>query len=217
MAYDSIKAAREQGYTREELKTWLTGSLKDLDAFKKEHPAEFQQRRAIAERLGIVGPSAYGTPAPNTPYKRPTRTYTPSELALHGQYSEAAIRAYFNSKESSDEFHSDRNEYERKREAGVSYGLFEKRATPYIPTKPAEPEWTMTISNELGDESNLPRGTVVNSEQLSQLCQQKVDRARQAQEAADAKLAADRATELATLTARQQADQADRDRKQRDL
>src|SRR6266404_6272239 len=102
MAYDSILERRKQGFTPSELKTWLTGSLKELNEFKREHPAEFQERRALAERLGIIGPSLYKTPAPNTPYKPPTKTYTTAELAARGQFSETEIRAYFNSKKSSD-------------------------------------------------------------------------------------------------------------------
>src|SRR5882724_8351734 len=171
--FDPIEAKRNARYTREELTEFFKGNGTVAQRLRKENPAKYEELHAEAEKMNILGPSLIKTPAPNTPYKPPARSHTPSELASHGQYSEAEIRAYFNSKKSSDEFHSDRNEYERKREAGVSYGLFQKREVPYVPTKPPAPEWTMRISDELAGESNLPIGTVVNSEQLEQLCRQK--------------------------------------------
>ncbi len=217
MSFDPIQDRRNQKYTRQELTEFFKGSGAVAQRLKRENPPKYEELRRSAEEMGIVGPSLIGTPAPNVSYKPPTRSYSAEELVARGQYSEAAIRAYFNSKESSDEFHSDRNEYERKREAGVSYGLFTAREVPYIPTKTPAPEWTMRISDELAAESNLPVGTVVNSQQLEQLCQLKVERARQAQEAVAAKVAQDRATEVATLTAKQAADQEVRNQKQRDL
>jgi len=216
MSYDPIQERRTQKYTPAELKAFWQGPGYVVQRLLRENPALYQELHTAGEKAGVIGKSMAPNPAPNV-YKPPTKTYTPSELVARGRYSEAAIRAYFNSNASSDEFHSDRNEYERKREAGVSYGLFEPRAIPYIPTKPPAPEWTMRISDELADESNIERGTEINSAQLEQLCRQKVDRARQAQEAADAKVAADRAAELAKLTAVQQSEQAVRDQKQRDL
>jgi len=216
MSYDPIQERRTQKYTRAELKDFWQGSGVVAQRLLKENPALYKELHDAGERVGVVGKSMAPNPAPNVPYRPPTKTYTPSELAARGRYSEAEIRAYFNSKESSDEFHSDRNEYERKREAGVSYGLFGPRPIPYIPTKPPAPEWRLKISDELADASNLPRGTEVNEAQLEQLCRQKVQRARQAQEAADAKVAGDRQAELEKLSAKQQADQAERDRKQAD-
>jgi len=215
MSFDPIEAKRIARWTKHELKDFWQGP--DVQKTLRENPTLYRELHIAGEKAGVIGKSMAPNPAPNVPYRPPTKTYTTAELAARGQYSEAAIRAYFNSKASSDEFHGDRNEYERKREAGVSYGLFEPRETPYVPPKPAEPEWTMRISDELATESNLPIGTVVNSAQLEQLCGQRVLRTRQAQEAADARVAQDRATELVTLTAKQRADQAERDRKQADL
>jgi hypothetical protein len=75
----------------------------------------------------------------------------------------------------------------------------------------------MRISDELARESNLPVGTVVNSEQLSQLCEQKVARARKVQADADAKADADRQAEIYKLSAAQKLEQDKRDKEVRDL
>ncbi len=80
-----------------------------------------------------------------------------------------------------------------------------------------EPEYLQRISDELADESGLPRGTAVPWGQFEQLCSQKVQRARKVQEDAAAKLEADRQAELAQLTKAQQLEQAARDRHQADL
>jgi hypothetical protein len=215
MSFDPIAEKRTARWTKQELKTFWQGP--DVQRTRRENPALYRELHEAGERAGVVGKSMAPIPAPNVPYKPPTRSYTADELVARGQYSEQEIRKFFNSEEANKVFTSDRNEYERKREAGVSYGLFDKREVPYVPTKPAEPDWTMRISDELARESNLPIGTIVNSEQLEQLCEQKVQRARQAQAAADAKAAADRQAELAKLTAAQQLEQTARDQKQRDL
>jgi hypothetical protein len=221
MAYDSIQDRRNQRFTPEELKTWLTGSLKELDAFKREHPAEYAERHAIAERMGIVGPSLYKTPAPNVPYQKPTKSYTTEELRLRGQFTEDYCKQLFASgdaKAATALFESDREGYENAKDSAIAYRILPARLSPRpAPAPVVAPEWTLRISDELAKESGLPLGTVVNEEQLAQLCSQKVARARQAQAAADAKTAADRASELAKLTAVQHADQVERDRKQADL
>src|SRR5258708_17308720 len=217
MTFNPIEQKRNQKYTRVELDAFFKGSFAEAQRVKRENPSLYKEYRDAYEAMGIFAPSLIGTPAPNVPYKPPTRTYAPSELTSRGQYSEAEIRTYFNSKASSDEFHSDRNEYERKREAGVSYGLFEPRAIPYITTKPPEHEFLHRVSDDLCAESNLPKGTALPWDAITQLCAQKVQRGRDARQLADKKAAADRAAELATLTAKQQAEQAARDRHQADL
>jgi hypothetical protein len=220
MAYDSIQDRRNQRFTREELKTWLTGSLKELDAFKREHPAEYQERHAIAVRMGIVGPSLYKTPAPNT-YKPPTRQFSPDELRLRGQHTQAYCKQLFASDDgraARELYETDREGYEDAKDAAISFSILPPRLTPRpAPAPVAAPKFTLRISDELAKESNLPVGTIVDEEQLAQLCEQKVARARQVQATADAKVAADRAAELATLTAKQQHEQTARDQHQADL
>ena len=216
MSFDPIQERRTQKYTPAELKAFWQGPGYVVQRLLRENPALYQELHTAGEKAGVIGKSMAPNPAPNV-YKPPTKTYTPSELVARGRYSEAEIRAFFNSKESNDVFTSDRNLYELKREAAVSYGMFEPHEIPYVPTKPAEPEYLHRVSDELADESNIARGTTLPWAQVEQLVQQKVQRAKQAQEAAASKIAQDRATELATLTAKQQADQAERDRKQADL
>lgn len=218
MTFDPIAEQRSQKYTHAELKNFWQGPGTVVQRLKKENPALYKELQDAGVAANVIGKSLAPTPAPNTPYRPPTRQYEERDLVLHGRYSEQDIRAFFaDAKTANALFHSDRNEYEARREAGVSYGLFQAREVPYVPVVPPAPEWTMRISDELAKESNLPIGTIVNEAQLSQLCRQSVARARQAQEAADAKADADRAVELATLTAKQQAEQAARDRHQADL
>src|SRR6266478_3116493 len=106
--FDPIAAKRNQKYTREELTDFFKGSGTVAQRLRKENPAKYEELHAEAEKMNILGPSLIKAPAPNTPYKPPTRTYTAEELVARGQYSEAEIRAFFNSKEANDVFTSDR-------------------------------------------------------------------------------------------------------------
>jgi hypothetical protein len=216
--FDPIQEKRSQRYTRQELKDFWQGPGSVVQRLKKENPALYQELHTAGEQAGVIGKSLAPTPALNTPYKPPTRTYSADELAARGRYSEQDIRAFFaDAKTANALFHSDRNEYEARREAGVTYGLFQAREVPYVPAKPAEAETLHRVSDQLCDESSIPRGSLLPWVQIEQLCEQQVQRARKAQADADAKIAQDRAAELEKLTARQQADQAERDRKQADL
>jgi hypothetical protein len=219
MSFDPIASSRTQRFTKQELKDFWQGPGRIVQRTKEENPALYAELHIAGEQAGILGKSLAQTPQPYVKnYKPAPKQYSANELAARGRRTEAEVRAFFaDAKKANDLFHSDRNEYERMRESGVSYGLFEPRVIPYQPTKPAEPAWTMRISDELATESNLPIGTVVNSAQLEQLCQQRVDRARKVEADAAAKLEADRLAEIAKLSARQQADQAERDRKLADL
>jgi hypothetical protein len=218
MSRDSLLEKRNAEFTFKELKDWFDGNGTELQNFEKTNPTEYAKRRSTFEQLGGIGKSRQPKPLPYVKdYKPAQRQYSSDELAARGRHSEAEVQAYFNSKESNEEYHTNRNKYESMREAGVSYGMFTARQAPYVPVKPSEPEWTMIISNELADESNVPRGTEINSAQLTQLCQQRVSRERQKQEAADAKIAQDRAAELEKLSSAQRADQLERDRKLADL
>jgi len=171
--------------------------------------------------MGLIGPSAYGTPAPNTPYRPPTKTYTPEELKLRGDFSEARCRELFasgSSKEATELYNTNREAYENAKDAAISFNVLPPRLTPRpAPAPVAAPEPLHRISNELADESNIPRGSELPWSQIEQLCSQKVQRERQKQADADAKVAAERQAELASLTAKQQAEQAQQDQKQRDL
>jgi hypothetical protein len=174
--------------------------------------------RLGAVAYGILEP-ARGTPVPYTKnYEPPAKHPTENEVSLRGEYSKKEIKEFFdNAKASSALFNSDRNEYERRREAGVLFGTFDPREPRYVPTKPVEehPEWTLAISDELADATGTKRGTVVNEKELERLCLQKAVREREAQEALDAKAKAD--AETAKLTEAQRLEKAERDRKQNDL
>ncbi len=221
MSFDPIEAKRNARYTREELTEFFKGNGTVAQRLRKENPAKYQELHAEAEKMNILGPSLIKAPAPNTPYKPPTRSYSADELVARGQFTESYCRELFasgDSKAAKALFEADPERYQDAKDASISFGILPPRSTPRpAPAPVSAPEFTMRISDELAAESNLPVGTVVNSQQLEQLCQQKVDRARKVQADADAKIAQDRATELATLTARQQADQAQRDQQQRDL
>jgi hypothetical protein len=218
MAYDSLLDRRNQRFTREELKTWLTGSLTELNAFKRDHPAEYAERHKIAERMGIVGPSLYKTPAPYVKkYEAPTRQYSADELKLRGDFSEDYCRQLFASgdaKAATALFESNREGYEDAKDAAISFNILPKRLNPRPQPPPApEKEYLHRVSDLLCDESHIERGTTLPWEQVQQLVAQKVEREKQAREDAEAQIAQDRAAELATLTAVQQADQAERDKK----
>jgi hypothetical protein len=216
--FDPIQEQRAQKYTRAELKNFWQGPGSVVQRLKKENPALYKELQDAGVAANVIGKSLAPTPAPNVPYKPPTRQYEERELALRGQFSETEIRAFFaDAKKANALFQSDRNEYEARREAGVSYGMFQAREVPYVPTKSAEPEYLHRISDELADESNLPHGTSLPWSQVEELCSLKVQRARKALADADAKADADRQAELEKLTAAQKLDQQQQDQKQRDL
>jgi hypothetical protein len=221
MTFDPIADKRNQKYTREELTSFFKGSAAVAQRLKKENPAKYQELRRSAEEMGIVGPSLIGTPAPNVPYKPPTRSYSADELKLRGDFTESYCRELFASGNSSAAkalFEADPERYQDAKDASISFGILPPRSTPRPPAPPVvEPEPLHRISNELALESGLPPGTSVPWPQFEQLIEQKLARARKVQADAAAKLEADRQMELATLTAKQQADQAQRDQKQRDL
>jgi hypothetical protein len=221
MTFDPIADKRNQKYTREELTSFFKGSAAVAQRLKKENPAKYQELRRSAEQMGIVGPSLIGTPAPNTPYRQPAKTYTPEELKLRGEFTETYCRELFASGDAkaARELHeTNREGYENAKDAAISFGILPARTTPRPQPAPvAAPEPLHRISPELADESGLPRDVLLPWAQVELLCEQKVARARKAQADADTKADADRQAELAKLTSRQQADQAERDRKQADL
>jgi hypothetical protein len=219
--FDPIEAKRNARYTREELTEFFKGNGTVAQRLKRENPPKYAELHAEAEKLNILGPSLIKTPAPNTPYKPPTRSYTPSELVVRGQFTESYCRELFasgDSKAAKALFEANPERYQDAKDASISFGILPPRLTPRPPAPPAPvKEYLHRVSDELADESHIARGTTLPWAQVEQLVQQKVQRARQVQEAADAKVAADRATELATLTAKQQAEQVARDRHQADL
>lgn len=218
---DPIEEKRNQRYSREELEEFFKGSGAVAQRLRHENPTKYAEIRKSAEAMGIIGPSLIGTPAPNVPYKRPTRTYTSEELEARGRYSEDYCRQLFasgNGRAARELYETDREGYEDLKDAAISFSILPPRSTPRpTPAPVAAPEFTLRISDELAKESNLPVGTIVNETQLAQLCEQKVARARQAKEAADRKAAADRQAELEKLTAAQRLEQAARDKKQADV
>jgi hypothetical protein len=219
--FDPIEAKRNQKYTREELTDFFKGSGTVAQRLRKENPAKYEELHAEAEKMNILGPSLIKPAAPNVPYRPPTRTYTPQELAARGRFTEDYCRQMFASGDAraARELHeTNREAYEDVKDSAIAFGILPPRLTPRpAPAPVAVPEYKHQISNELADESGLPRGTTLPWAQVEQLVQQKVDRDRQAQEAVAAKVAQDRATEVATLTAKQAADQEVRNQKQRDL
>jgi hypothetical protein len=217
MTFDPIQEKRNQKYTLKELDGVFKGSGKKLQEFKEQNPTLYAQYRRDYEAMGGIGKNLSPNPQPYVKNYAPApKQYSADELVARGRYSEAEIRAFFNSKAANDTFTTDRNLYELKREAAVSYGLFEPHEIPYVPTKPAEPEYLHRVSDELADESNIARGTTLPWAQVEQLVQQKVQRAKDKQAAADAKLAGERQAELEKLTAAQKLEQAARDKKQAD-
>jgi len=157
----------------------------------RENKPLYDSLRRAAVAYKILDAPAYGTPAPNVPYQKPTRQYSSAELVLRGRWSEQEIKNFFaNAKEANDLFNSDRNAYEEKRLCAVYYGLLPARSTPYIPVpRPvAEPEPKMVIGDDLALESNLPLKSEVTWEQLQQLIHQKIARiAREQEQAREAK------------------------------
>jgi hypothetical protein len=107
MSFDPIQERRNRKYTREELDSIFKGSGTKLQEFKEQNPTLYKEYRRDYEALGGIGKSRQPNPAPNTPYKPPTRTFTPEELVARGQYSETEIRAFFNSKEANEVFTSE--------------------------------------------------------------------------------------------------------------
>jgi hypothetical protein len=220
MTFNPILEKRNQQYTVQELKTFWQGPGRIVQRTKEQNPALYAELHAEGERLGVLGKSLAPNPAPNV-YRVPTKSYTPGELTLRGQFTEAYCRQLFasgSSKEATELFNKDREAYEDAKDAAIAFDILPARLTPRPQPAPvAAPEPLHRVSDQLAKESNLPLGTELPWSQVQQLCQQQVDRARKAQADADAKAAEARADELAMLTARQQADQAVRDQKQRDL
>jgi len=150
----------------------------------RENKPLYDSLRKAAVAYKILDAPAYGTPAPNVPYQKPTRQYNSEELVLRGRWSEQEIKNFFaNAKEANDLFNSDRDAYEEKRLCAVSFGILPAREVPYVakPKPVIEPEWKMVISDSLADESSLPRGTEITWPQLQQLIRQSIER--RAQEA----------------------------------
>src|SRR5580700_5953463 len=124
--YDPRKPLSEHSRADVELVFGKKGDAAKASRMFRENRPLYDSLRQAAEDYKILGPSATGTPAPNVPYKPPTRTYSTDELAARGRYPEQDIRAFFaDAKTANALFHSDRNEYEARREAGVTYGLFQ--------------------------------------------------------------------------------------------
>lgn len=221
MPYDPRMPLTEHSLADVE-KVWgdraIPGAAQKL--FKENRPLHDSLRKA-AEVYKLLGPSSYGTPAPNTPYKPPTRTYTSAELAARGQFTESYCRELFSSgsaKAARELYETDREGYEDAKDSAIAYGILPARSTPRpAPAPVATPEPLHRVSDLLCDESHIPRGSELPWEQVQQLVAQKVQRDRQAQADADAKVAADRAAELEKLTAAEKLEQAARDQKQRDL
>ena len=221
MTFDPIADKRNQKYTREELTSFFKGSAAVAQRLKKENPAKYAEIRRSAEEMGIVGPSLIGTPAPNTPYRPPTKTYSADELKLRGDFTESYCRDLFASGNSSAAkalFETDPERYQDAKDASISFGILPPRSTPRPQPAPvAARESLHRISPELAAENGLPRDVELPWAQVEQLIQQRVQRARLAQEDADAKAAEARSAELATLTAAQKLEQDKRDKEVRDL
>jgi hypothetical protein len=219
MTFNPILEKRNQQYSYQELKTFWQGPGRIVQRTKEQNPALYAELHAAGEAANLIGKSLSPNPQPYVKNYAPApRQYSADELATRGQYSETEIRAFFaDAKKANELFHSDRNEYESRREAGVSYGLFKARETPYVPVKPPEPEYLHPVSNELADASHIERGSRLPWNQVEQLITQKLSREREAQEAVAAKVESDRAAELEKLTAAQRADEAVRLQKIADL
>lgn len=219
--YDPRKPLSEHSRADVELVFGKKGDAAKASRMFRENRPLYDSLRKAAEDYKILGPSLIKTPAPNTPYKPPVKTYTPSELKLRGDFSEDYCRQLFASgdaKAAKALFESDREAYENVKDSAIAFGILPARLTPRPQPAPvAAPEPLHRISPELAAESGLPRDVELPWAQVTQLIEQKLDRARKAQADADAKADADRQVELAALTARQQADEAVRLQKQADL
>jgi hypothetical protein len=218
--FDPIAASRTQRFTKQELKTFWQGPGRIVQRTKEENPVLYKQLQDAGVEAGVIGKSLAPNPAPNV-YKPPTRSYTPQDLKLHGEFSESYCTELFasdNAKAATALSKADPERYQDAKDAAISYGVLPARTSPRpAPAPVAVPEPLHRISPELAAESGLPRDVELPWAQVELLCAQKVARARKVQADADAKADADKQSELATLTARQQADQAVRDQKQRDL
>ncbi len=218
--FDPIQERRTQKYTHAELKNFWQGPGYVVQRLLRENPALYQELHTAGEQAGVVGKSLAPRPASNV-YKPPTRSYSAEELKLRGEFTESYCRQLFASgdaKAAKALYESDRESYEDAKDASISFNILPPRLTPRpAPAPVAAPEWTGQITNELADESGVPRGQLWTDSQIYQMCRQRVQRVREKQEAADAKVAQERASELAKLTAAQQLEQDARDQKQRDL
>ena len=219
MSFDPIQERRTQKYTRAELKEFWQGSGVVAQRLLKENPALYKELHDAGERVGVVGKSMAPNPQPYVKnYAPEPKQYSAGELSALRRHSEAEVRTFFaDAKKANEVFTSDRNLYEEWRDSGVSFGLFKAREVPYQPVKHPAPEPLHRVSDLLCDESHIPRGSELPWSQVEQLINQKLSRERDAQEAVTAKAESDGQAELAKLTAAQQLEQAERDRKQRDL
>jgi hypothetical protein len=220
MSFDPIQESRNKKFTREELKAFWQGPGRIVQQVRTENPQLYFELHSEAERHGLIGKSLAPSPAPNTPYRPPVKTYTPAELKLRGDFSEDYCRQLFasgSSKEAAELFKTDRERYEDAKDASISFNILPARLTPRpLPPPAPEPEYLQRISDELAAESGLPPGTSVPWPQFEQLIEQKLARARKVQADAESKVAADRQAEIEKLTAKQQADQDELDQKQKD-
>jgi hypothetical protein len=153
----------------------------------RENRPLYDQLRSDAVAYHILDASRMPSPVAYTKdYQAPnTKRYTDRELYLRSIYSEQELKRFFSSgKEANDLYISDRDEYERRRECGVSFGMFDPRPVPYVkPTPAPEPE-LIGISAQLAKENNLPEGARVTPEQWDELVLRKAQRDVEAREKA---------------------------------
>jgi hypothetical protein len=147
----------------------------------------YDQLRKDAEILGVLSPSRMPQPVAYTKDYQPpnARRFTDQEIELRGRYSEAECKRFISSsKEATELFEQDRDTFEARRLAAVSYGLVSPREVPYTPQPKAVLEpGMMILSEKMAIDANLPAGTKVTIAQFCDLITQGMER--RAQEEAD--------------------------------
>jgi hypothetical protein len=145
--FNPLEEKRNARYTRQELKEFWQGPGVVVQRLRTENPALYAELHAEGERAGVVGKSMAPNPAPNTPYKPPTKTYTAGELAARGRHSETYCRELFASGDgrAARELHeTDREGYEDAKDSAIAYGILPPRSTPRpAPAPVAAPKFTL--------------------------------------------------------------------------
>jgi len=187
--FDPIQEKRNQKWTRQELDSFFKGPGKIVQEVKQNNPTLYAEYRRAYEQMGGIGKSLAPNPAPYVNvenYESPTtRRFTDQEIELRGRYSEAECKRFISSsKEATELFENNRDEFEQRRLAAVSYGLVTPRVVPYTPQpKPVVEPGFMTLSEDMARTAHLPAGTKVTIAQFCDLITQGIER--RAQEQAD--------------------------------
>ena len=173
--YDPIAAQRAMLYSRQELESIFKGSGLTAQKLFLENPELYRTMRAEAVAVGLLGPSAIGTPAPYSTAP-PQKSYSDRELFLRAKYSLEELTTFFRSNNAGNKenpstlFRTNPAEYAERREAAVSYGLLPEspstpQRTPQARTPEPQPESgeLFELDSRICQELGLPAGFKVNS------------------------------------------------------